>query len=165
MSAYCPPRGFAHADAQEATRPQSSSTSVHSEHSSHSRSRSSAQVGTPKRLSVFTGRSRSNTTSSTRTLEVARNSPSPSPTTHGPGAEREKTKSMLFRSSRILRRQGSKFAIAATLEEHVDDDNKSAKSDRVGALHRGVNKLRRNQSGEYICLAACRRSAFFFVSS
>ncbi|OJJ89544.1 uncharacterized protein ASPGLDRAFT_41572 [Aspergillus glaucus CBS 516.65] len=111
----------------------------------HARSRSSAHVfpNSPKRRSVFSGRSRSNTTttSSTTTSSSSRRSPASSmtstdqapsfpshessyPAGQFPPLRTERqdsiTKSLFSRGSRILRRQGSKFNISATLDE-VDE--------------------------------------------
>ncbi|KAL4890422.1 hypothetical protein BDV59DRAFT_93608 [Aspergillus ambiguus] len=102
----------------------------------HMRSRSTAHAHSPKRLSVFSGRSRSNTTNSTTS---SRRSPASSmtsadvaslPSSHhshddrsasvaGVRTERQEsmTKSLFTRGSRILRRQGSKFNIVATVDE------------------------------------------------
>ncbi|PWY70169.1 hypothetical protein BO70DRAFT_382305 [Aspergillus heteromorphus CBS 117.55] len=102
------------------------------QYSVHSRSRSTANAPSPKRLSVFSGRSRSNTTNSTTS---SRRSPASSMTStdaaslplhedragsvSGVRHERPEsvTKSLLSRGSRILRRQGSKFHIVSTLDE------------------------------------------------
>ncbi|EPS27338.1 hypothetical protein PDE_02281 [Penicillium oxalicum 114-2] len=115
------------------------------EHASHIRSRSTAIVPSSKRLSVFGSRSRSNTTTST----VSRRSPGSSmmssveqssdlqderaPSVLGMRAERSErsSRSLLSRGSRILRRQGSKITIAATLDE--EDEPRSEKPSR----HRG----------------------------
>ncbi|ODM23534.1 hypothetical protein SI65_01123 [Aspergillus cristatus] len=110
----------------------------------HARSRSSAQVfpNSPKRRSVFSGRSRSNTTTtSSTTSSSSRRSPASSmtstdqapsfpshessyPAGQFPPLRTERqdsiTKSLFSRGSRILRRQGSKFNISATLDE-VDE--------------------------------------------
>ncbi|GKZ66294.1 hypothetical protein AnigIFM50267_011460 [Aspergillus niger] len=101
-------------------------------YSVHTRSRSTAHAHSPKRLSVFSGRSRSNTTNSTTS---SRRSPASSMTsvdaaslpsqddrtTSAAGVRHERpesvTKSLLSRGSRILRRQGSKFHIVSTLDE------------------------------------------------
>lgn len=110
------------------------------EHAVHVRSRSTAHAQSPKRLSVFSGRSRSNTTNSTTTTtSSSRRSPASSmtsadaaslpPSQHsqeersgsaaGMRTERQEsmTKSLFTRGSRILRRQGSKFNIVATVDE------------------------------------------------
>ncbi|OOF92246.1 hypothetical protein ASPCADRAFT_210665 [Aspergillus carbonarius ITEM 5010] len=102
------------------------------QHSVHTRSRSTAHAHSPKRLSVFSGRSRSNTTNSTTS---SRRSPASSMTSvdaaslpshddrtgSAAGVRHERpesvTKSLLSRGSRILRRQGSKFHIVSTLDE------------------------------------------------
>ncbi|XHG00438.1 hypothetical protein AWENTII_003889 [Aspergillus wentii] len=118
-------------------RPTTGASNDPLEHIAHVRSRSIAHANSPKRLSVFGGRSRSNTTTSTTS---SRPSPASSmtstdassvpsvaqddrtPSVSGPRTERSEsvTKSLFFRGSRILRRQGSKFNIAATLDE-VDE--------------------------------------------
>ncbi|KAJ5081369.1 hypothetical protein NUU61_009633 [Penicillium alfredii] len=106
----------------------------------HSRSRSTAHTHSPKRLSVFGGRSRSNTTTST----TSRRSPSSSMTSTdgssqdertssalGFRAERpEKPRSFLARGSRILRRQGSKINIVATLDEADELDREQPRSEK-----------------------------------
>ncbi|PWY85685.1 hypothetical protein BO94DRAFT_90658 [Aspergillus sclerotioniger CBS 115572] len=102
------------------------------QHLVHTRSRSTAHAHSPKRLSVFSGRSRSNTTNSTTS---SRRSPASSMTSvdaaslpshddrtgSAAGVRHERpesvTKSLLSRGSRILRRQGSKFHIVSTLDE------------------------------------------------
>ena len=124
------------------------------DHSIHARSRSSAQAfpNSPKRRSVFSGRSRSNTTTSS-TTSSSRRSPTSSMTSttdqtpslpssvqdasavsgssfpHPPPRERQDsiTKSLFSRGSRILRRQGSKFNIAATLDEVDEGDREREK--------------------------------------
>ncbi|KAF7717831.1 Uncharacterized protein PECH_000079 [Penicillium ucsense] len=114
------------------------------EHASHFRSRSTAVVPSSKRLSVFGGRSRSNTTTST----ASRRSPSSSmmssvehadahderaPSALGmrPDRSERSSRSLLSRGSRILRRQGSKITIAATLDE--EDEPRTERPSR----HRG----------------------------
>ncbi|KAF9883526.1 hypothetical protein FE257_003401 [Aspergillus nanangensis] len=123
---------------QEQERPPTgASTSDHPEHTVHMRSRSTAHAQSPKRLSVFSGRSRSNTTNST--TSSSRRSPASSMTSadaaslpssnHSheersgsatgirPERQESMTKSLFTRGSRILRRQGSKFNIVATVDE------------------------------------------------
>ncbi|KAG2412681.1 hypothetical protein HFD88_010238 [Aspergillus terreus] len=122
--------------AHDHDRPSTGASSDPPEHSVHMRSRSTAHAHSPKRLSVFSGRSRSNTTNSTSS---SRRSPASSmtsadaasipssqhshedraPSATGFRSERQEsmTKSLFTRGSRILRRQGSKFNIVATVDE------------------------------------------------
>ncbi|KAE8148232.1 hypothetical protein BDV25DRAFT_20761 [Aspergillus avenaceus] len=124
------------------------------DHSVHMRSRSTAHAHSPKRLSVFSGRSRSNTTTSTS----SRRSPASSMTSvdaasilysqdervgsaAGVRPERQEsmTKSLLSRGSRILRRQGSKFNIVATLDEEDEAEREKPRfevSDIFSRQHR-----------------------------
>ncbi|CAI7642571.1 unnamed protein product [Penicillium glandicola] len=125
-------------------RPSTNSSNEHPEHAAHIRSKSIAHAHSPKRLSVFGGRSRSNTTTSTSRL-----SPSASMTsTDSSIASDERTssslglrsdkqdkqdkpsRSFLARGSRILRRQGSKINIVATLEEEDEADRERARPER-----------------------------------
>lgn len=109
------------------------------EHIAHARSRSTAQANSysPKRLSVFTGRSRSNTTTSTSsrrspgssmTFMDSPHSSQDERTTSSLGLRSDKpdrsSRSFLARGSRILRRQGSKINIVATLDEEDEVDQK-----------------------------------------
>ncbi|KAF7592618.1 hypothetical protein BBP40_012707 [Aspergillus hancockii] len=125
------------------------------DHSVHVRSRSTAHTQSPKRLSVFSGRSRSNTTTSTTS---SRRSPASSmtsvdatslPSSHdertssaaGVRSERQEsmTKSLFSRGSRILRRQGSKFNIVATLDEEDEMEREKSRfevSDLFSRHHR-----------------------------
>lgn len=122
--------------AQDFERPSTgASNSDTPDYSAHTRSRSTAHTQSPKRLSVFSGRSRSNTTTSTPSLTSSRrpiSSMAPNEnvpvlpahgdrviTTAGPRHERHESvsKSLLSRGSRILRRQGSKVNMVGTLEE------------------------------------------------
>lgn len=120
-----------------------STTSTEPEHT-HFRSRSTVQAQNPKRLSVFAGRSRSNTTSSfsRRVPGTSMSSVGGSPEERAPSAfaHREKDKasrSFLARSSRILRRQGSRVNIVATLDEH--DEIRRIKSSEKELFGRRVN--------------------------
>ncbi|KAJ5095115.1 hypothetical protein N7532_007406 [Penicillium argentinense] len=114
------------------------------EHMAHLRSRSTAHAQSPKRLSVFSGRSRSNTTTSTS----SRRSPGSSMTSidSGVGQPDERTasslgmradksdrpsRSFLARGSRILRRQGSKINIVATLDEEDEQDREKPRSEKL----------------------------------
>jgi hypothetical protein len=113
-------------------RPSTNSSNEQPEHAAHIRSRSTAHTHSPKRLSVFSGRSRSNTTTSTS----SRLSPGSSMTSTdgsipdertgsslGVRSDKDKsTRSFLARGSRILRRQGSKINIVATLDEEDEAD-------------------------------------------
>ncbi|KAE8382112.1 hypothetical protein BDV26DRAFT_254392 [Aspergillus bertholletiae] len=124
------------------------------DHSLHIRSRSTAHAQSPKRLSVFSGRSRSNTTTSTTS---SRRSPASSMTsmdaaslpssqderTNSAGFRSERqesmTKSLFSRGSRILRRQGSKFNIVATLDEEDEMEREKSRfevSDLFSRHHR-----------------------------
>ncbi|KAL4805999.1 hypothetical protein BDV18DRAFT_15793 [Aspergillus unguis] len=117
------------------------------DHSIHARSRSAAHTQSPKRLSVFSGRARSNTTTSTPSLTSSRRSPSsmasnehaPVPSPHEdrpippavPRHDRHESvsKSLFSRGSRILRRQGSKVNIVGTPEEEEDMDREKSRFD------------------------------------
>ena len=124
------------------------------DHSIHIRSRSTVHTQSPKRLSVFSGRSRSNTTTSTTS---SRRSPASSMTsmdaaslpssqderTYSAGVRSERqesmTKSLFSRGSRILRRQGSKFNIVATLDEEDEMEREKSRfevSDLFSRHHR-----------------------------
>ncbi|KAE8413446.1 hypothetical protein BDV36DRAFT_35779 [Aspergillus pseudocaelatus] len=124
------------------------------DHSIHIRSRSTVHAQSPKRLSVFSSRSRSNTTTSTTS---SRRSPASSMTSMdaaslpssqdertnptGVRSERQEsmTKSLFSRGSRILRRQGSKFNIVATLDEEDELEREKSRfevSDLFSRHHR-----------------------------
>lgn len=118
-------------------RPSTNSSNEQPEHAAHIRSRSIAHAHSPKRLSVFSGRSRSNTTTSTS----SRRSPAASMdvssseerTTSALGIRSDKDKpsrSFLARGSRILRRQGSKINIVSTLDEEDEADREKPRSER-----------------------------------
>ncbi|OGE49086.1 hypothetical protein PENARI_c023G07866 [Penicillium arizonense] len=122
-------------------RPSTRSSNEHPEHAAHIRSRSTAHVNSPKRLSVFSGRSRSNTTTSTST--TSRRSPGSSMTSEGSmsdertvsslgmRADKDKpSRSLLARGSRILRRQGSKINIVATLDEEDEVDRERPRTEK-----------------------------------
>ena len=134
----------------------------------HARSRSSAaatasnSLSSSRRLSVLSGRSRSNTTASSTTSSTTSSSlhrspvssmtsydlsSSSSPKSSRPSRssggsvgschERQEsvTKSIISRGSRVLHRQGSKFSISSTLDE--DDRpraSRSTKSSKLGLL-------------------------------
>ncbi|CEJ54778.1 hypothetical protein PMG11_01072 [Penicillium brasilianum] len=100
------------------------------EHAAHIRSRSTALAQSPKRLSVFSGRSRSNTTTSTSSRRspgssmTSIDSSVPSQDERAPSAlamrsdkSERSSRSFLARGSRMLRRQGSKINLVATLDE------------------------------------------------
>jgi hypothetical protein len=120
-------------------RPSTTSSNELPEHA-HIRSRSTAHAHSPKRLSVFSGRSRSNTTTSTS----SRRSPGSSMTSEGSVPDertvsslghREKDKSsrsFLARGSRILRRQGSKVNVVATLDEEDEVDREKPQRELFG---------------------------------
>ncbi|KGO67908.1 PAK-box/P21-Rho-binding [Penicillium italicum] len=116
------------------------------EHATHIRSKSTAHAlafaPSPRRMSVFSGRSRSNTTASTS----SRYSPGSSMTStdssiasdERPGSslglrsdkQDKSSRSFLARGSRILRRQGSKINIVATLDEEDEADRDKARPER-----------------------------------
>jgi RNA polymerase-associated protein CTR9 len=122
-------------EADLSDRPSTRASNDPPDYTAHIRSKSTAHAHSPKRLSVFSGRSRSNTSTSTSS---SRRSPASSMTSADAASlpyssedraisagirsdrhERHEsmTKSLFSRGSRILRRQGSKFNIAATLDE------------------------------------------------
>ncbi|KKK18097.1 hypothetical protein P175DRAFT_0526277 [Aspergillus ochraceoroseus IBT 24754] len=159
------PVSAARAIAQDLDRPptRASNTDL-PEHSLHMRSRSIALAQTPRRLSVFSGRSRSNTTTSTTpSTTSSRRSPASSMTSNDtaslPPAHEDRTasaaamrherqesvtKSLLLRGSRILRRQGSKFNIVATLDEEEELERDKSRFEVFGRHH----KSRFNDSHE-----------------
>ncbi|CEL04305.1 hypothetical protein ASPCAL05435 [Aspergillus calidoustus] len=154
--------------AQDLDRPSTgASGSDTPEYSAHMRSRSTAHAQSPKRLSVFSGRSRSNTTTSTSpSVSSSRRSPAssmtstetaPMPpahedrTTSAAGVRHDRhesvTKSLLLRGSRILRRQGSKINMVATLDEEEEmerDKSRFEVSEFFGRHH----KARSNDAHE-----------------
>ena len=124
------------------------------DHMSHFRSRSTAHADSPKRLSVFSGRSRSNTTTSTS----SRRSPGSSMTSIessvpsqderttsalGMRPEKDRSRSFLARGSRILRRQGSKINIVATLDEEdeIDREAQQPKMDKPDMFGRRARRI------------------------
>ncbi|KXG52393.1 PAK-box/P21-Rho-binding [Penicillium griseofulvum] len=129
-------------DNDDSDRPSTNSSNEYPEHAAHIRSRSTAHAHSPKRLSVFGGRSRSNTTTSTS----SRRSPGSSMTSTDSsiasderavsslGLRSDKqdkpSRSFLARGSRILRRQGSKINIVATLDEEDEADREKARPER-----------------------------------
>ncbi|KAL4787788.1 hypothetical protein BJX76DRAFT_317651 [Aspergillus varians] len=150
--------------AQDFDRPSTGTSSSDSpDHLVHMRSRSAAHTQSPKRLSVFSGRSRSNTTSSSSTsITSSRRSPSSSMTSNenaslpfahedrtgsAAGARHDRhesvTKSLLSRGSRILRRQGSKVNMVGTLDEEEEIERDRPRFD-FGRHH----KTRSNDSHE-----------------
>ncbi|GAD97943.1 conserved hypothetical protein [Paecilomyces variotii No. 5] len=148
-------------------RPTTMASNDHFEPSWHARSRSIAQSQSPRRLSVFSGRSRSNTTTSTTTsLMSNRQSPASSMTSldasslrsqeersgSTAGLEKESTsKSFFSRGSRIIRRQGSKFSISATLDEADEPEKEKEKEkekQRVSELF--SRKSRRSESHDHM---------------
>lgn len=140
-------------DSEPKQRPPSSD---HPEHAFHIRSRSSVHAQSPRRLSVFSGRSRSNTTTSTTS---SRRSPASSMTSAetlskqsshderpgaAPAAKQENVaKSIFSRGSRILRRQGSKFNVAATVDEEEEVGKITQKFEVIDFFHR---KARHNDN-------------------
>lgn len=125
------------------------------EPTAHSRSRSTAHAASPKRLSVFNGRSRSNTVTSSSS--PSRRSPGSSMTSVdrcvpslddrtssalGMRSEKDRSRSLLARGSRMLRRQGSKINVVATLDEEdeiVREHPRADKPDMFGRRARRVN--------------------------
>ncbi|KAJ5790297.1 uncharacterized protein N7518_007308 [Penicillium psychrosexuale] len=142
MSTYPPPpmsKAWDNDDGSD--RPSTNSSNEQPEYAAHIRSRSTAHANSPRRLSVFSGRSRSNTTTSTS----SRRSPGSSMTSTdssivsddragsslGFRSEKDRpSRSLLARGSRILRRQGSKINIVATLDEEDEADREKARPER-----------------------------------
>lgn len=136
MSTFSRPPGHWDDDQSSHSDPPSTrSSNDPPEHASHIRSRSTALAQSPKRLSVFSGRSRSNTTTSTSSRRspgssmTSIDSSVPSLDERAPsalGMRSDKSdrvsRSFLARGSRILRRQGSKINIVATLDEEDELD-------------------------------------------
>ncbi|PYH94953.1 hypothetical protein BO71DRAFT_216949 [Aspergillus ellipticus CBS 707.79] len=134
------------------------------QYSIHSRSRSTANAHSPKRLSVFSGRSRSNTTNSTTS---SRRSPASSMnstdavalplhedrTGSVTGVRHERpesvTKSLLSRGSRILRRQGSKFHIVSTLDEEDEVEREKPRFE-VSDIFSRHNKSRQSDAHDQL---------------
>ncbi|KAL4902433.1 hypothetical protein BDW74DRAFT_186921 [Aspergillus multicolor] len=135
--------------AQDLDRPSTGASSSDTpDHSIHMRSRSTAHTQSPKRLSVFSGRSRSNTTTSTPSVTSSRRSQAssmasnenvPLPFAHedritpavGVRHDRHEsaTKSLFLRGSRILRRQGSKVTMVGPLDEEEDAERDKSRFD------------------------------------
>ncbi|KAL4760279.1 uncharacterized protein BDW70DRAFT_168976 [Aspergillus foveolatus] len=149
--------------AQDLDRPSTGASSDTPEHSVHMRSRSTAHTQSPKRLSVFSGRSRSNTTTSTPSVTSSRrsqassmtsneNGPLPfapedrTPSTIGVRHDRHEsaTKSLFLRGSRILRRQGSKVNMVGSLNEEDDAERDKSRFDF------GRRKSRSNDNHEHM---------------
>lgn len=141
-------------------RPSTTSSNEHQDYLYRTRSRSTAHTQSPKRLSAFSGRSRSNTTASTAS---SRRSPASSmtsveasslpsfqdgrPSSAAPTrSERQEsmTRSLLSRGSRILRRQGSKFNISATLDEEDEADRAHRSKVEISDFLARTTKLRRS---------------------
>ncbi|KAL2809466.1 hypothetical protein BJX63DRAFT_435130 [Aspergillus granulosus] len=154
--------------AQDLDRPSTgASGSDTPEYSVHMRSRSIAHAQSPKRLSVFSGRSRSNTTTSTSpSISSSRRSPvssmtsmetAPMPLAHedrtasAAGVRHDRhesvTKSLLLRGSRILRRQGSKINMVATLDEEEEMERDKSRFE-VSELFGRHHKSRSNDAHE-----------------
>ncbi|KAL2848479.1 hypothetical protein BJY01DRAFT_156402 [Aspergillus pseudoustus] len=154
--------------AQDLDRPSTgASGSETPEYSAHMRSRSTAHAQSPKRLSVFSGRSRSNTTTSTSpSISSSRRSPASSMTsaetapmqpahedrtTSAAGVRHDRhesvTKSLLLRGSRILRRQGSKINMVATLDEEEEMERDKSRFE-VSELFGRHHKTRSNDAHE-----------------
>ncbi|KAJ5927970.1 hypothetical protein N7466_006926 [Penicillium verhagenii] len=131
----------------------------------HIRSRSIAHPNphSPKRRSVFGGRSRSNTTTSTSSRPSPGSSLTESSMDGSISSQDERTtsalgmradrpdrssRSFLARGSRILRRQGSKINIVATLDEEDENDREKPrdKSDMFGRRSRQVEQQGRLKS-------------------
>ncbi|KAL4926100.1 uncharacterized protein BDV17DRAFT_162502 [Aspergillus undulatus] len=136
--------------AQDLVRPSTGASSSDTpDHSVHMRSRSAAHPQSPKRLSVFSGRSRSNTTtSSSASASSSRRPPSSMASNEhapfssayedrtGPAAvprhdrHESATKSLFQRGSRILRRQGSKVNMVGTPEEEEEMERERSRFGR-----------------------------------
>lgn len=123
-----------------------------------------SNLPSPKRRSVFGGRSRSNTSTSTLSTHQ---SPSTSMTSteipsrrssqeghtvlpagsHPSNKQENAAKSIFSRSSRILRRQGSKFSISSTLilDEHDETGGEKQKLDVSDLFHRS-HKVRHSDT-------------------
>lgn len=136
-------------DTEYNDRPSTRGSSDPPEHSAHVRSRSTAHAPAPRRLSVFSARSRSNTTNSTSS---SRRPPSSMASADGsaplppqddratrPERSESATKSFFARGSRILRRQGSKFNISATLDEEDEDERPRSGAELFGKGRQGAH--------------------------
>ncbi|KAJ5963284.1 uncharacterized protein N7479_003160 [Penicillium vulpinum] len=123
-------------------RPSTNSSNEYPEHAAHIRSRSTAHAHSPKRLSVFSGRSRSNTTTSTSSRRspvssmtstdssIASDERAVSSLGYRSDKQDKPSRSFLARGSRILRRQGSKINIVATLDEEDEADREKGRPER-----------------------------------
>ena len=145
-----------------------STTGYYTETLSSVRTRANTQ--SPKRRSVFGGRSRSNTTNTTHTTTSASSSyqsPATSMTssdissrrssqdgqivlsTGFPSSDKQEgvAKSIFSRSSRILRRQGSKFSISSALilDEQDEGEKEKQKLDVPDFFHRS-HKVRHSDT-------------------
>ena len=140
-------------------RPSTRSSNEPPDHAAHFRSRSTAHPHTnhPKRLSVFSGRSRSNTTTSTSSYRSPNSSMTSSMNSSVDGSfvssQDERTssalglrdkperssRSFLARGSRILRRQGSKINVVATLDEEDEVDREKPHGDKAGRRGRQID--------------------------
>lgn len=118
------------------------------DHAAHIRSRSTAHAHTPRRLSMFSARSRSNTTTSTSSplspgssMTSMDGADERAPSAMGLRSEKPDRSSRFFlsRGSRILRRQGSKINIVATLDEEDEVDREKSRSEKsdIFGRHRG----------------------------
>lgn len=114
------------------------------------RSKSSANaINSPKRLSVFGARTRSNTTSSSRSPASSTSGEGPLPPPHDekPAPADSVARSLLLRGSRILRRQGSKINIVPTLDEE-DEGAKPSSKFEVAHIFQRPQKMKRSDSRE-----------------
>lgn len=137
-------------------------------------SRTRANTQSPKRRSVFSsGRTRSNTststlssvqsptTSMTSTDISSRRSSQDGHTVNPIGLPSDKhekpAKSIFSRSSRILRRQGSKFSISSALilDEHDEFPGEKQKSDAPDLFQRS-HKVRHSDTRKYSSCASSR---------
>ncbi|KAH2169599.1 hypothetical protein KXW37_003223, partial [Aspergillus fumigatus] len=155
-------------DADLSDRPSTRASNDLPDYAAHIRSRSTVHAHSPKRLSVFSGRSRSNTSTSTSS---SRRSPASSMTsadaaslpyssedrasssagTRSDRHERHEsmTKSLFTRGSRILRRQGSKFNIAATLDEEDEVEREKSRFE-VSEIFSRHHKTRQSNAHEHL---------------
>ncbi|GIK00535.1 hypothetical protein Aspvir_004562 [Aspergillus viridinutans] len=155
-------------EADLSDRPSTRASNDPPDYTAHIRSRSTAHAHSPKRLSVFSGRSRSNTSTSTTS---SRRSPASSMTSAeaaslpysnedrasssaGIRSDRHErhesmTKSLFSRGSRILRRQGSKFNIAATLDEEDEVEREKSRFE-VSEIFSRHHKTRQNSAHEHL---------------
>jgi hypothetical protein len=113
------------------------------------RSKSSANVlNSPKRLSVFGARTRSNTTTSTtRSPASSTSGEAPMPPAHEekPAPSDSVARSLLIRGSRILRRQGSKLNVVPTLDEE-DEGAKASSKFEVPNIFQRPQRMKRSGS-------------------